>query len=757
MNTFNNTSTIVPPAPPTAVPVPTIAIWQPDVGDEWRTFIHRTSGPKELGSEGEADLLSNCASILGKCVPPTTEHGSRTGLVLGCIQSGKTVSFTGVTCLARDNGFRIVIVISGTAIGLLEQTRARLGCDLGFTQGGAMGWMHIQIDAGTSNDQTDEVVKRLQSWRQPSVPTHLRRTVIVTVLKHAAGLRKTAEMLRSVALKLPGGMVGVPALIVDDECDQASLNTRARAGTGESVTYAAIRELRAELPNHTYLQYTATAQAPLLLSIADTLSPDFCHVLDPGAGYTGAALFLTGAKPLNRVIPAAEVAMANGQVPFTPPPSLLHAMACYVLGLAQEIGTPGTLRTMVIHNAREVAAHGTIEVSVREVLRMWRQLLDAPNDDRDRQDFEDQLRDAWNELRVTAADLKPLAELIQNLPNALHNTTVKVLNSKAGTFAGDFPWSNASGWILIGGQALDRGFTVKGLTITYMARDLPATGQGNADTLQQRARFFGYRDAYLPYCRVWMTGAVNDAMLAYFEHEQALRDSLRPYSVQGRQMRLWRREFLLDASLAPTRRNVLRIPYQQLATVTAPTRLEEPRIDGVELDANREILHRLLQKPGWTEWFDGDGQTESQRHRKLVVPLRSLIDEVLEPWHSGSPSDSSELNMRIVQAGVLLARNPDAMATLVQMSPRTGPREREVSLEDVIDNLMQGSNPGKDGKAAYAGDAKIHAPTGITVQLHVVDLHHTDPDTRVKRAVATNIPTLVIVCPDRVPMVVQQQ
>src|SRR5690349_13721718 len=76
----------------------------------------------------------------------------------------------------------------------------------------------------------------------------------------------------------------VPALVIDDEADQAGLNTLVRQGD-ESTTYQRLVALRACLPHHTYLQYTATPQAPLLINLIDVLSPAFAQVLTPGDDY----------------------------------------------------------------------------------------------------------------------------------------------------------------------------------------------------------------------------------------------------------------------------------------------------------------------------------------------------------------------------------------------------------------------------------------------------------------------------------------
>ena len=82
--------------------------------------------------------------------------------------------------------------------------------------------------------------------------------------------------------------------------------------------------------------------------------------------------------------------------------------------------------------------------------------------------------------------------LVPSVRFAFRNTRVLEVNARGGRTP-PVDWRSAYGWILVGGQAMDRGFTVEGLTVTYMPRGI---GVGNADTVQQRARFFGYKRRY---------------------------------------------------------------------------------------------------------------------------------------------------------------------------------------------------------------------------------------------------------------------
>ena len=124
----------------------------------------------------------------------------------------------------------------------------------------------------------------------------------------------------------------------------------------------------------------------------------------------------------------------------------------------------------------------------------------------------------------------------------------------------DVVWNTSDYWILIGGQKLDRGFTVEGLTVTYMPRPL---GTGYADTLQQRARFYGYKADYKGLCRVFVLPDVRDALRDYVEHEEFVRGALEEF--RGKPLADWRRDFILTRALSPTRPSVISRDISQVA------------------------------------------------------------------------------------------------------------------------------------------------------------------------------------------------
>ena len=105
---------------------------------------------------------------------------------------------------------------------------------------------------------------------------------------------------------------------------------------------------------------------------------------------------------------------------------------------------------------------------------------------------------------------------------------------------------------------MDRGFTVEGLTVTYMPR---GPGVGNADTIQQRGRFFGYKRPYLGYCRTYLEQDVLSAFEEYVEHEEEMRRQLQQVRDSGSPLSDWKRAFVLSPALRPCRSNVIQYDY----------------------------------------------------------------------------------------------------------------------------------------------------------------------------------------------------
>lgn len=681
--------------------------WQPVQGVQALGVAQRAG----LDSAAQTALISSAANILGSGIQPKGTPGQSTGLIVGYVQSGKTLNFTTVIGMARDNGFPIVIVIGGNKTSLLTQSHDRLARDLDVNGGDGLPAWIMSKNPRDQDSQSEQFLRRvIENWNDDDLDDDERPTLLLTVLKQGQRLAALTKLLKKLNLK------GVPALVIDDEADQASLNTRVRSG-GESPTYTRIRELRAALPAHTFLQYTATPQAPLLINIADTLSPDFVRVLEPGTGYVGGEVFFSKPSRFAKTIPAADILALNG-AQLEPPESLLDALRLYFVGLAAS-GIQGTgRRSMLIHPAREKVVHQESADWAATAKAEWLTVLKLAPNDPDRADVVDDFRRAYTDLSQTTPDLPSFEEIEKRLPRALRNTTVIEFNTRGQPKTPEIEWKNSEGWILVGGQAVDRGFTVESLSVTYMPRGI---GMGNADTLQQRARFFGYKRKYLGICRVYLEQGLRDAFEAYVEHEQIMRRELKRVESTGESLRAWRRRLVLDASLQPCRASVISDPFARARPGRDWTSQRGALLSLDSLQHNRDVLAKLVKELKFAPDKSYVSKSAAQQHEVAEqVPLSRIVEAFVD-YRFEDPRDTENFTGLLVTLGEVIRKKPNITATVYRMRPKEV-GERSIANDGSIANYLQGRTATASGGVSYPGDTFFKSSTDLTVQLHSFDL-----------------------------------
>ena len=684
--------------------LPPGARWQPIVSTETLELLDHL----QMTGESRERLQTEAANILAKCVPPMplTEHA--TGLVLGYVQSGKTMSFTTVAALARDNGYRMIIVITGISRPLFAQSETRLKNDLRLQARPDRKWQHFSNPRANDSERRS-ITDTLADWDDPSVPEQERRTVLITVMKNHAHLNSLIQLLNLLSLD------NVPVIIIDDEADQAGLNTQVNQGT-ESPTYRRLRNLRAAVPHHTFLQYTATPQAPLLINLIDVLSPRFAELLTPGPAYVGGRQFFIDQPNLVETIPAADIPTPQNRL-NAPPESLLQAMRLFFLGVAAGlVQTRGRgNRSMLVHPSLSRTGHRQYTHWVTEIKEAWKATLEDQTDP-DRNQLLEDFGPTYNDLSQTVPDLPTFDALVERLPHAIRQTRVEEVNARQGATP-QIDWRAAYPYILIGGQAMDRGFTVEGLTVTYMPRNV---GVGNADTVQQRARFFGYKRDYLGYCRVCLETGVRGAYRLYVQHEEDLRQRLADHRDTGRSLIEWKRAFFLTTALRPTRQNVLQLSYVQDVLADQWYTPSGPHHEPDAIQDNQRIVADFLARLALQE-DDGDNRrTQDQKHQVAEdIPLRLAYEELLVPLRVTHPSDSTRYTGMLLQLKDHLERHPNTTCTVYHMTDGR-PRERSVNDDDEIPTLFQGANyaDAAHRDPIYPGDSHIRAAHGLTIQIH---------------------------------------
>ncbi|NDV02894.1 Z1 domain-containing protein [Pseudoroseicyclus tamaricis] len=691
--------------------------WCPVEGDETGELLYRTF-PDEAEARGR--LAEASRAILSRCAEPGGPVRGDAGLTIGYVQSGKTLSFTTVAALARDNGYSMVVLIGGTSKYLLEQTEGRLAKDLAI--GEKRTWLHIRGPRqGIKPAQRAADVRTMQAaldkWQDDDFDQSACPTVIVTVMKHAGNLSKLADMIAE--LRPPPA----PALIIDDEADQASLDANAASDTqtNPTKTYAAISRLRQAMAtngvSHTFLQYTATPQANLLIEISDALSPSFVQVLEPGGAYVGGKeLFIEKAAAHVRSVPAAEMEDAL-EAQEGPPESLRAALASFLVGIGADhhsgfAGSPRSNRSMLIHPSRLTGDHSRLREWIDRMKADWSELLQeeaASTAPEEREFLLAFLRKAHRDLSTTDPGLPSFDELIRPMRVALKDTQVLELNRGAPPV----PWSRHFSFILIGGQAIERGFTVEGLTTTHLARSL---GQRLADSIQQRARFFGYKRGYLGRIRIWTDDDTRSAFREYAEHEEALREQLKPVAEEGRPLRDWRRQFLLSPSLRPTRRSVLTQAVKQRRLSDDWLMLDRPAILGSDLDDNRSLLNRVQSSVMLDEDTGHEARTAEQRHLVSTgLPIAQLL-EVLADIRVADADQRDMLYGAMLQLDEFVGQ-PGRSARIYLMG-KGRLRERKIEAGKVA-QLHQGRNP-RTGTPVYPGDREIMIRDEPSLQIHVL-------------------------------------
>lgn len=693
--------------------------WQPVEGEELISLLDRFKRAEDLPNEELKKIRSETLEILSRCIDPgSSGPRSNTGLVIGRIQSGKTMSFTAVAAAAKDNGFDLIVIMGGTTNILISQTRGRLGRDLGLAESDAFLRWDLYESMLSPTDQ-----ERLRvNLSQTSL--HRRKTVLVTLMKHYAHINGLADALEGLDLS------SVSALLVDDEADQHSLNT-ATAKNEASTTYRSITRLRKLLPRHSFLQYTATPQAPLLVALADALSPDWTALLTPGRGYVGGATYFQHRRDdLIRVIPERE-AQAVEQGATDPPASLIEALHIFLLTFAAghpeyESGVPLT-RSMMVHPHPQTWTHELVMHWLSEILSRIRAQLAAPKESPEYQELVEDFGTAHHDLSTTVQGLPPLDDLLNRLRHEITGLRLQEVNSLQDALDQSLRWNQAYGWILVGAEMLNRGFTVKGLTVTYMPR---SEGSGNADTLAQRARFYGYRQQYLEYCRVYLRRSLIDAYTSLVDTEERVREDLETHMREDGSLKSWRRRFLIDPNLRPTRQSVIAVGLIR-ARVGEWFDQRFPAMSADDAEHNRRLATALLNTLELRPMRHEGNWGEHQQHSTAVVPLARVLGEFLVDWRTVA-GDRQDFEAVVMAVSEILVNEPNARAEVVLIDGGRA-RNRGATEHDAEGNpkiaLMQGRSA-EGARLAYPGDRNLprDEAASVTIQVHHVNVSYSEAD-----------------------------
>lgn len=531
--------------------------------------------------------------VLGRLEHPQREGSwDRRGLVMGHVQSGKTAAYTGLVCKAADAGYKVIIVLAGLHNNLRSQTQIRLdegflgykavppGKDaVGFEKTGVAEFgPGLRADSVTNRHENGDFNKRIAKHfgiHPGGNPLLFVVKKNVTVLKNLLGWINHSADSRD-------GESGrkfhrnIPVLVIDDEADQASVDTKSLALDENGLpneehnptkTNELIRRLLFAFDRSAYVGFTATPFANIFIherartvELGDDLFPrSFIINLPAPSNYTGAARIfgiqadsqagLIGVEPIpiTRVVAdhaasprldettgwmpprlrekTSHVPLFNGQRAI--PPSLRQALMAFLLSTCvRQIREPGPkFNSMLVHVVRFTNVQAIVQEEIESELGMIKDRLlngDGTRKPSIAQEFSELWLADFIPTSATAGTGYALPEwddVFTLLKSIVQTIKVRSVNGSS-LDALDYEQHRTSGLniVVIGGDKLSRGLTLEGLTVSYFLRS-----SRMYDTLMQMGRWFGYREKYLDVCRLYTSADLAE----WFRHIAASTEELR--------------------------------------------------------------------------------------------------------------------------------------------------------------------------------------------------------------------------------------
>lgn len=482
----------------------------------------------------------------------------RRGMVVGQVQSGKTSNYIALICKAVDAGYKLIVILAGTHNSLRSQTQLRL--DEGFLafdtqRRGLFNPDNIRLGVGlllgaelyhvhslTNSSETGDF--NLKVAQQANVmiggePVLLvvkkNSSVLKNLLKWSTSLQSSRQSNAQSKVK------GIPLLLIDDEADNASINTNPTLDENgdpdpemdPTKINGLIRKLLNSFEQSAYIGYTATPFANIFIADSvtneefgeDLFPRSFIINLQPPSNYLGPAkLFgltidpVTG-KEIPSGLPLIDPVKDHaewmpdkhkkGHRPGPLPQSVKEAIKEFILVCAAR-RVRGQIRehnSMLIHVTRFTAVQSYVAEQVKEELTFLQQRL-RYGDGYATDQIKDELKALWNSnfvpimLKFQEPDLIPVNwdQVARELYPAASKIEIRKINGTAKDTLQYVEHQDGLSVICIGGDKLSRGLTLEGLSISYYLR-----ASRMYDTLMQMGRWFGYRDGYVDLCRLHTT------------------------------------------------------------------------------------------------------------------------------------------------------------------------------------------------------------------------------------------------------------
>ena len=536
---------------------------------------------KYLISEGEIDInsinlleqetLGNIMNCLGNPNDAIEGKRLRRGLIIGDVQSGKTATYSGLICKAADAGYKVVILLTGITESLRKQTQERIeegiiGCTIRVDKKGNKGITKSSSKVGVGLDNKEIRATAFTSYEDDfkvngqivsTISSH-RSLIIFVVKKNVSVLTKLHNWLVEQNMDVLDGLIHEPMLLIDDEADNASVNTK-KDKLDPSRTNKIIRQICNAFNNVTYVGFTATPFANVFIDPdtttemenSDLFPEHFIYVLPTPTNYIGAtsifnrdAKYYSSLKFITDIVePDPEDIKEADPIELMKrefyhkhkkewcgvlPESLNDSLYSYFIANAiRDIrGDVSQPRTMMVNMSRFVKVQKYIKEYIE---KFYKRVFDCINFD-----FSDDIENnkelyVYQKLEAIwykyYSNLGLSKERILNksiLLGAIEKIQVIVVNSGKNSSKLDYKTNPSQRLIAVGGLALSRGLTLKGLMTSYFYRNT-----ATFDVLMQMGRWFGYRYNYDDLCQIWTSETSSRWYEEISKSTEELKDDIR--------------------------------------------------------------------------------------------------------------------------------------------------------------------------------------------------------------------------------------
>ena len=546
---------------------------KPPIGDD-RNWVNYLKKLKDSGWSEKSllELTTTTKNTLNQLTDGSNNVSLIKGLVVGNVQSGKTANMAALMAMAADWGWNMFIVLTGTIDNLRRQTQDRLYEDLNVCK--TVKWkLHEHVSVKRDK------IHRTQSCHFGSDTNERHLTVC---LKNKTRL----ENLYGWLIDDPNKLQQMKILIIDDEADQGSINTKDISKERSTINQAILDLVNIKTADGrgpaamNYISYTATPYANVLNeSSEDSLYPkDFIGLLNPADEYFGPKQIFGLVEseteiglPIIRTITTEDneeiLEIHKGESMYLPnsfEKAITWFICCVAAMRYRKYKKP---ISMLIHTSQKQEAHSYIHEAIKlffsskspeAILNLCKEVYAEETKAFDKDDFKNEFRTypkdvedypAFEKIekevqRIVAA--KPAFLKIEdktskpNYQEGLHIAVdncanngltdegdhIRLLYPEVAVDSEYYP-KPAPAFIVIGGSTLSRGLTIEGLVSTYFLRTT-----GMADTLMQMGRWFGYRKGYEMYPRIWLTEDTRLKFKFLATLEEDLRTELRGYAHQ---------------------------------------------------------------------------------------------------------------------------------------------------------------------------------------------------------------------------------